>query len=121
MNFPAVRWNESSTLTADESFRLAGKEQSHRVVDDDARWDTVETWTGGVSSVEASSSQAYADATPPLAIGSHPVAVFDNDPDTAWASARDSDPKQQWWQVDLTPGPSRLAGRRSRSRRAPCR
>ena len=102
MNFPAVRWNESSTLTADEPFRLAGKEQSHRVVDDDARWDTVETWTGGVSGVEASSSQAYADATPPLAIGSHPGAVFDNDPDTAWASARDSDPKQQWWQADLT-------------------
>ena len=102
MNFPAVRWNESSTLTADESFRLSGKEQSHRVVDDDARWDTVETWTGGVSSVEASTSQAYADATPPLAIGSHPGAVFDNDPDTAWASARDADPKQQWWQVDLT-------------------
>ena len=102
MNFPAVRWNESSTLTADEPFRLAGKEQSHRVVDDVARWDTVETWTGGVSQVVASTSQAYADATPPLAIGSHPGAVFDNDPDTAWASARDSDPKQQWWQADLT-------------------
>jgi arabinofuranan 3-O-arabinosyltransferase len=102
MNFPAVRWNESSTLTADEPFRLAGKEQSHRVVDDDTRWDTVETWTGGVSGVEASSSQAYADATPPLAIGAHPGAVFDNDPDTAWASARDSDPKQQWWQARFT-------------------
>ena len=102
MNFPAVRWNESATMTADAPFRLGGKEQSHRLVEDDARWDTVETWTGGVSQVVASSSQAYADATPPLAIGSHPGAVFDNDPDTAWASARDSDPKQQWWQADFT-------------------
>ena len=102
MNFPAVRWNESSTMTADAPFRLSGKEQSHRLVDDDARWDTTETWTGGVSDVEASSSQAYADATPPLTIGAHPGAVFDNDPATAWASARGSDPKQQWWQADLS-------------------
>ena len=74
-----------------------------------------------MSSVEASSSQAYADATPPLAIGSHPGAVFDNDPDTAWASARDSDPKQQWWQVDFTAGRVPSREWRSRSRRAPCR
>jgi arabinofuranan 3-O-arabinosyltransferase len=55
-----------------------------------------------VSGVEASSSQAYADATPPLAIGSHPGAVFDHDPNTAWVSARDGDPKEQWWQADFT-------------------
>jgi arabinofuranan 3-O-arabinosyltransferase len=102
MNFPAVRWNESATLTRGESFRLSGKEQSHRVVADDSRWDTVTSWTGGVSGVEASTSQAYADATPPLAIGSHPGAVFDNDPETSWLSARNTDPKQQWWQADFT-------------------
>ena len=102
MNFPAVRWNESATMRADAPFRMGGKEQSHRLVEDDARWDTVETWTGGVSGVEASSSQAYADATPPLTIGSHPGAVFDHDPNTAWASARDGDPQEQWWQADLT-------------------
>ncbi|WP_151082621.1 alpha-(1-_3)-arabinofuranosyltransferase domain-containing protein [Nocardioides cynanchi] len=102
MNFPAVRWNESSTLTAGEPFRLSGKEQSHRLVSDDARWDTTVSWSGGVSGVEASTSQAYADAVPPLVIGAHPGAVFDGDPDTAWLSARDADPKQQWWQADFT-------------------
>jgi arabinofuranan 3-O-arabinosyltransferase len=102
LNFPAVRWNESATLTANGAYRLGGKEQSHRVVADDARWDTTETWTGGVSAVEASTSQAYADATPPLMIGAHPGAVFDGDPDTAWQSARSGDPKQQWWQADFT-------------------
>ncbi|MDX6359137.1 MAG: arabinofuranan 3-O-arabinosyltransferase, partial [Nocardioidaceae bacterium] len=102
MNFPAVRWNESSTFTAWEPFRLSGKEQSHRLVADDARWDTTATWTGGIAGVEASSSQAFADATPPLVIGSHPGAVFDNDPDTGWLSARGADPKQQWWQADFT-------------------
>ena len=102
MNFPAVRWNQSATMTGAAPFRLAGKEQTHRIVEDDTRWSTVETWTGGVSDVEASSSQAYADATPPLAIGDHPGAVFDNDPTTEWRSAVDTDPKQQWWQVDFT-------------------
>jgi arabinofuranan 3-O-arabinosyltransferase len=102
MNFPAVRWNESSTLAAGEPFRLSGKEQSHRLVADDARWDTTASWTGVVSGVEASTSQAYADAVPPLVIGAHPGAVFDDDPDTAWLSARDADPKQQWWQADFT-------------------
>ncbi len=99
MNFPAVRWNESSTLSADEPFRLPGKEQSHRVVDDEERWSTVESWTGGVDRVSASSSQAYADATPPLSVGAHPGAVFDSDSSTAWESARDEDPGGQWWQA----------------------
>jgi arabinofuranan 3-O-arabinosyltransferase len=102
MNFPAVRWNESSTLSADAAFRLSGKEQSHRLVADDARWSTTESWTGGVSGVEASTSQAFADAVPPLEIGAHPGAALDDDPDTAWQSAAGSDPKQQWWQADFT-------------------
>jgi arabinofuranan 3-O-arabinosyltransferase len=102
MNFPAVRWNESATMTPDDAFRLQGRERSHRLVEDDARWSTVETWTGGVADVSASTSQAYADATPPLAVGEHPGAVFDHDPSTAWVSAHDSDPKGQWWQVRFT-------------------
>ena len=99
MNFPAVRWNESATMTADEAFRLEGRERSHRLVEDDTRWSTVETWSGGVAGVSASTSQAYADATPPLAVGEQPGAVFDHDRGTAWVSARDADPKGQWWQV----------------------
>src|SRR3954468_19530141 len=102
MNFPAVRWNESATMTPGAGFRLAGKEQSHRVVEDDARWDTVVHWTGGITDTTASTSQAYADATPPLAIGNHPGAVFDDDRSTAWESSRDADPKQQWWQTTFS-------------------
>ena len=102
MNFPAVRWNESATMTPGADFRLAGKEQSHRLVEDDSRWNTSVQWTGGVTDVTASTSQAYADATPPLAIGNHPGAVFDRDRTTAWQSARDADPKQQWWQATFT-------------------
>ena len=102
MNFPAVRWNESNTFGADQPFRLAGKEQSHRVVNDERRWDTVESWTGGVDAVTASSSQAYADAEPPLAAGTHPGAVFDADSTTSWESARDQDPNGQWWQARFT-------------------
>lgn len=98
-NFPAVRWNESSTMSGDQSFRLRGKEGSHRLVADQDRWDSLATWQGGVRSVTASSSQAYADANPPLDIGSHPGAVFDLDQATAWRSARDGDPNGQWWKV----------------------
>ncbi len=32
MNFPAVRWNQSATMTGAAPFRLAGKEQTHRIV-----------------------------------------------------------------------------------------
>ena len=99
MNFPAVRWNESNTFGPQEQFRLPGKEQSHRVVTDEDRWGTVESWLGGIQGVTASSSQSYADATPPLAAGSHPGAVFDADPSTAWQSARDQDPDGQWLRV----------------------
>ncbi len=102
VNFPAVRWNRSATMTAGDHYRLSGKEQSHRLVDDDRRWNTVVTWRGGVDQVTASSSQAYADATPPLAVGSAPGAVFDHDRATSWESARDADPDGQWWQADFS-------------------
>ena len=112
MNFPAVRWNESATMTAGAAFRLAGKEQSHRVVDDDARWDTVAHWTGGISDVTASTSQAYADATPPLAVGNHPGAVFDRDYDHGLGSRPATPiPSSQWWQADLHPPAHGVAGR----------
>ncbi|HET8559203.1 MAG TPA: alpha-(1-_3)-arabinofuranosyltransferase family protein [Marmoricola sp.] len=101
MNFPAVRWNESSTMSATERYRLGGKEQSHRVVGDERRWDTVEQWIGGVTGVSASTSQAYADATPPLSIGSHPGAALDHERATSWESSRDADPDGQWWQVSF--------------------
>lgn len=99
MSFPAVRWNQSSTMTAGERYRLPGKEHALRVVGDARRWQTTEVWAGGIAGVTASSSQAYADATPPLAVGSDPGAVFDHDRSTAWHSASRLDPDGQWWQV----------------------
>ena len=100
-NFAAVRWNESSTMAAEEDYRLSGPEHTHRVVSDDARWQTTSAWAGQVGSVSASSSEAYADARPPLSIGSGPAAAFDRDPATAWRSARQLDPTGEFWQADF--------------------
>ncbi len=101
-NFAAVRWNRSSTLTATEPWRLHGPEHTHRYLDDPERWQTTALWTGAVSEVQASSSEAFADALPPLRIGAHPGAALDKDPSTAWRSARQLDPTGQWWQVAFT-------------------
>ena len=97
-NFATVRWNESATLGATDPWRLHGPEHNHRFLDDPARWQTTAAWAGDVTSVEASSSEAYADALPPLQIGAHPGAALDGDPATAWRSARQVDPTGQWWQ-----------------------
>ena len=107
LSFPAVRWNQSSTMTAGERYRLRGKEHALRVVGDARRWQTTEVWSGGITGVTASSSQAYADATPPLAVGSDPGAVFDHDRSTAWHSADQTDPDGQWWQVRFS-GPRQV-------------
>ncbi|MFC4784666.1 alpha-(1-_3)-arabinofuranosyltransferase domain-containing protein [Nocardioides sp. MAHUQ-72] len=98
-NFAAVRWNRSATMSAGEPYRLNGPEHSHRFLADPARWQTTAVWTGDVSAVTSTSSEAYADALPPLQIGSHPGAALDGDPSTAWRSARQVDPTGQWWQV----------------------
>ena len=100
-NFAAVRWNESATMPAGTAYRLVGPEHAHRFLDDPERWETTAVWTGAVADVTASSSEAYADALPPLRIGSHPGAALDGDPATGWRSARQLDPTGQWWQADL--------------------
>ncbi len=99
-NFSAVRWNVSSTTPRYAPYRLRGPEHSYRVVRDLDRWSTALTWVGAAS-VEASSSEAYADALPPLSIGEHPGAALDRYRRTAWRSARQLDPVGQWWQVDF--------------------
>ena len=100
-NFATVRWNESSTMAADEDYRLAGPEHEHRVVTDPERWQSTAAWAGQVDSVTASSSEAFADGRPPLLIGSDPSAALDGDPATAWRSARQLDPTGEFWQVDF--------------------
>ena len=102
MNFAAVRWNESATLGATDPWRLHGPEHDHRFLADPDRWQTTAAWSGDVSGVAASSSEAYADALPPLQIGSHPGAALDGDPATAWRSARQVDPTGQWWQATFS-------------------
>jgi arabinofuranan 3-O-arabinosyltransferase len=101
-NFASVRWNESATMPADRAYRLGGPEHDHRVVEDEARWQTTEEWSFGVSAVTASSSEAAVDAAPPIRIGDHPGAALDGDPATAWRSARHLDPSGQFWQATFS-------------------
>lgn len=98
--FQAVRSNASSTQPAGSLPRRPGPEQFHRFLDDQERWQSTEAWTG-IAAVSASSSQAYADAEPPLERGNHPGAALDRDPRTEWSTARNTLPDSQWWQVDL--------------------
>ncbi len=100
-NFASTRWNESATMGANDGYRLSGREHAHRVVSDDRRWNTTQIWTGGVVGAFASSSEAFADAIPPLSIGQHPGAALDRDRSTEWASARHLDAHGQWWQMDF--------------------
>ncbi len=99
MNFSTVRWNESATMGPDAPYRLVGPEHAHRLFDDEERWRTTETWSGGVSRVLASTSEGFADAVPPLQIDSYPGAAVDGDESTAWASARHLEPTGQWWEL----------------------
>lgn len=98
VNFAAVRYNQSATMPANEPYRLRGPEKSHRFLEHPERWQTTESWARNVVQVTASTSQAYADAQPPLEIGTHPGAALDLDPATQWKSARHLDPTGQWWQ-----------------------
>ncbi|HEY0952602.1 alpha-(1-_3)-arabinofuranosyltransferase domain-containing protein [Nocardioides sp.] len=100
-NFAAVRWNESDTMAAGKAYQLVGPEHEHRVLDDPERWQTTASWSGQVTSVTASSSEASAEARPPLQIGSHPGAALDEDPATAWRSERQLDPTGEYWQVSF--------------------
>ncbi|GAA4759080.1 alpha-(1-_3)-arabinofuranosyltransferase [Nocardioides endophyticus] len=102
VNFAAVRANRSATMPAIQPYRLNGPEHQHRILRDPDRWQTVETWAGDVSSADASSSQAYADALPPLEVGAHPGAALDHDLATAWRSGRQAEPVGQWWQERFT-------------------
>ncbi|HEU5038321.1 MAG TPA: alpha-(1-_3)-arabinofuranosyltransferase family protein [Nocardioides sp.] len=98
VNFAAVRYNQSATMPANEPYRLRGPEKAHRFLEHPERWQTTESWARNVVQVTASTSQAYADAQPPLEIGTHPGAALDSDPATQWKSARHLDPTGQWWQ-----------------------
>jgi len=100
-NFSAIRSNQSATTLPDAPYRLVGPEHDRRLYDDAERWYTTEQ-VDGATNVTSSSSEAYADALPPLSIGDHPAAALDGDPATAWESARHLDPTGQWWQIDLT-------------------
>ena len=101
-NFAAVRFNQSATMPAGAAYRLRGPEHAHRFLEHPERWQTTESWSRDVVSVDASTSQAYADAQPPLQIGTHPGAALDGDPATEWLSARHLDPTSQWWQENFT-------------------
>ena len=98
--FQAVRRNASATLPAGSVARLPGPEQFHRILDDQERWQTTETWQGDAA-VTASSSRAYADSGPPLDAGSLPAAAVDGDPLTAWRSSSNAAVRGQWIEFGL--------------------
>ena len=98
VNFSAVRENVSATMPATEPYRLAGPETTRRFLDHPERWQTTESWARTVAQASSSTSQAFADAQPPLEVGTHPGAALDDDPATEWKSARHLDPTGQWWQ-----------------------
>ncbi|MFT4287092.1 alpha-(1-_3)-arabinofuranosyltransferase family protein [Nocardioides sp.] len=98
--FQAVRGNHAATTPAGSRPRLSGREQFHRILPDQERWQTTQTWRG-VADVTASASQADADAPPPLERGASAAAAVDDDPTTAWRTPRGTDPDGQWLQLDL--------------------
>ena len=99
VNFASVRWNQSSTMSADRDYLLSGKEHFHRISPDDPTWQTTQSWVGDVDRVWSSSSQADANALPPLDVGTNPAAALDADAGTSWQSARQSAGTGQWWEV----------------------
>lgn len=98
VNLSAVRNNLSSTMPASQPYRLPGPEHTHRFLEHPERWQTTESWARNVVAATSSTSQAFADAQPPLEVGTHPGAALDGDPATQWKSARHLDPTGQWWQ-----------------------
>jgi arabinofuranan 3-O-arabinosyltransferase len=98
--FQAVRFNQSATEPSGSLTRRRAPEQFHRLLPGQERWQTTEEWTG-LLRVHASSSQAWVDAPPPLARGTHPGAALDGDIRTSWRTARNTLPDGQWWEVDL--------------------
>lgn len=99
--FAAVRRNQSATMGAEDEFKLAGKEHTHRLAEDAERWQTTAVWRGDVRDVTARTSQGFANSVPPLDPGRHPGAAFDGDPHTSWQSASYLPGDGQWWEVQF--------------------
>ena len=106
MNFPAVRWNESSTLPADRRSGSPAR-SSHTA------WST--TRSGGRHRSHGPAGSSRGRASIVAGLRRRDAAARDRRtpgrrarrrPGTAWQSARDLDPNGQWWQVDLHPRPS---------------
>ncbi len=102
-NFARVRYQQSVTLGESDDFVLDSVEPNYRLYDDQPSYETTATWAG-VSSVESSSSQAFADAVGVIDPAKGPAAALDADPETAWQSTGFSGAVGQWWQVDFEEG-----------------
>lgn len=100
--FAAVRNNVSATMSRDEAYRLEVREHTHRLAKDADRWQTTQKWEGDIASLQASSSQAWANAVPPIDPGRHPGAALDGDRGTSWQSATWRRGDGQWWQANFT-------------------
>ncbi len=98
--FTSVRQNQSAAMTARQPWRLHSVEHAHRLYEDQARWETTAVWQG-IAGVSASSSEAWADANPPIVPASAPAAAVDGRAWTQFVSAGRHGAKGQWWQLRL--------------------
>ncbi len=98
--FTSVRENRSAVLAPTAPWRLASVEHNHRLYAHQLRWSTTLAWVG-IAGVSASSSQAYADAGPPIRTAESPAAAVDGRPRTEFVSSSRTGAAGQWWRMRL--------------------
>ncbi len=96
--FADVRRNQSPTRPEGGRWVLPAVVPNHRIYDDQGRWSTTAV-VRGVDRVGATSSQAEANAPPPLAREHLPFAALDGNVATSWRSAAATAPRGQSWSV----------------------
>ncbi|MGN6131892.1 MAG: alpha-(1-_3)-arabinofuranosyltransferase domain-containing protein, partial [Nocardioidaceae bacterium] len=101
--FTSVRDNESAVRAPRQPWRLASVQHDRRLYAHELRWSTTLAWTG-IAGVSASSSQAYADAPPPVDTAQSPAAAVDGRPHTQFATSSPTGAQGQWWRMRLTGG-----------------
>lgn len=96
--FTSVRDNRSAVLPPRAPWRLRSVEANYRLYAHQLRWSTTLAWAG-VDGVSASSSEAFADAIPPLQVAESPAAAVDGRPHTEFVSSSRTGATGQWWRM----------------------
>ncbi len=88
----------SAVLGADDPWRLDRSVHDYPTVPDEAQ---VTARYDGLSSLTASSSQAYADNFGPVVLQEAPSFAVDGDRRTRWVTSSATDPRRQWLRLGL--------------------